>query len=139
MISVVGPKNSGKTRLVTALVRSLKKHGRVGTIKHMPGHSVDKGDTKRHFDAGADVVVGVGQSQVKITRDSSLDSALSELCASEVDFAIIEGFKTSLLPKIVLGGIEVQNACRKLDISELDEQLLEELTELVLSLGDYSA
>ena len=61
VISVVGTKKTGKTTLVTALVASLAKHGRVGTIKNMAGHTVDRGDTKRHFDAGADVVIGLGR------------------------------------------------------------------------------
>lgn len=55
VISVVGTKKTGKTTLVCVLVAALSKYGRVGTIKNMVSHSVDKGDTKRHFDAGADM------------------------------------------------------------------------------------
>ncbi len=54
-IAVVGTKKTGKTTLVTALVSSLAKHGKVGTIKSMIDHPVDQGDTKSNFDAGADV------------------------------------------------------------------------------------
>ena len=58
VIAVVGTKKTGKTTLVTKLVQLLKRHGKVGTIKNMPHHPFeDEGDTKRHFDAGADVVV----------------------------------------------------------------------------------
>jgi molybdopterin synthase catalytic subunit len=135
-VAVVGPKKSGKTQLVTALVRSLGKHGRVGTIKHMPGHSADKGDTRRHFEAGAQVVLGVGESLFKVSRDNDLESALDELCASGVDFAIVEGFKQSDLPKIVLGGIDVPNAIREIDIADLNEETTEELTRLVISQRD---
>ncbi|HQE71937.1 MAG TPA: molybdopterin-guanine dinucleotide biosynthesis protein MobB, partial [Methanothrix soehngenii] len=52
VIAVVGTKKTGKTTLVEALVRSLAKHGKVGTVKNMVDHPVDRGDTKRHFDAG---------------------------------------------------------------------------------------
>ena len=65
VISVVGTKKTGKTTLVAALVSSLAKHGRVGTIKNMVTHPVDRGDTKRHFDAGADVVIGLGEAQAQ--------------------------------------------------------------------------
>ena len=137
IVSVVGPKKSGKTYLVEALARSLKRYGRVGTIKNMPGHPIeDRGDTKRHFDAGAEVVVGVGQDGVffKVARGGGLDVALEELRNSGVDFAIVEGFKRSDLPKIVLGGIDVLNPIRMVKGSPpFDEDLVEELVALLIS------
>ncbi|MHC1631600.1 MAG: molybdopterin-guanine dinucleotide biosynthesis protein B [Methanotrichaceae archaeon] len=137
-IAIVGSKKSGKTTLVIALVRSLKRYGKVGTIKHVSGHPVDdKGDTRRHFEAGADVVVGVGLNQFKVTRESSLESALDELRFNGVDFAIVEGFKNSDLPKIVLDGIEVSNCLRKVKPFQIDDKLVEELVQIVISLPDY--
>ncbi len=137
IVSVVGPKKSGKTSLVEAMVRTLKERGRVGTIKNMPGHPVeDRGDTRRHFDAGADVVVGVGQNGMvfKVARDGGLEAALEDLRNSGVDYAIVEGFKRSDLPKIVLGGIEVPNALVKVDASPpFDDDLVEELVGLLIS------
>ena len=137
IISVVGPKKSGKTSLVEALARSLKRHGRVGTVKNMPDHPVeDRGDTKRHFDAGADVVVGVGQDSVlfKVARGGGLEEALEELRKSGVEYAIVEGFKRSNLPKIVLGGIEVSNSIRAVDVfPPFDGDLIEELVGLLIS------
>jgi molybdopterin-guanine dinucleotide biosynthesis protein MobB len=137
IVSVVGPKKSGKTALVEALARSLKRYGRVGTIKNMPGHPIeDRGDTKRHFDAGAEVVVGVGQDGVffKVARGGGLDVALEELRNSGVEYAIVEGFKRSDLPKIVLGGIDVPNPIRNVDGSPpFDEDLVEELVALLIS------
>ncbi len=137
VISVAGTKKTGKTTLVTALVKSLKQHGRVGTIKNMAGHSVDRGDTRRHFEAGADIAIGLGNGQIKVTRGGTLESALAELQEDGMDFVIVEGFKHSNLPKIVLGGIEVPNALRELDISKLNYSLVAELTELVLGLEEY--
>lgn len=43
VIAVVGTKKTGKTTLVEALVRSLAKHGKVGTVKNMVDHPVDRG------------------------------------------------------------------------------------------------
>jgi len=139
VISVVGTKKTGKTTLATALVRSLKRHGKVGTIKNMAGHPIDRGDTRRHFDAGADTVIGLGDGQLKLKRGGTLESALAELEREGMDFAIVEGFKQSSLPKIVLGGIRVSNAIRELNIEDLDEALIDELTELVLELEEYKS
>jgi molybdopterin synthase catalytic subunit len=137
-IAVVGTKKTGKTTLVTALVRALAKHGRVGTIKNMAGHPVDRGDTGRHFQAGADVVIGLGEARLKVTRGTfRLEDALAELQADGMDFAVVEGFKQSGLPKIVMGGIDVPNALCRVKISELDEALVEELAEMVRGMEDY--
>jgi molybdopterin-guanine dinucleotide biosynthesis protein MobB len=138
VISVVGTKKTGKTTLVTALVRSLKQYGKVGTVKNMAGHPVDKGDTRRHFEAGADAVIGLGDGQLKLTRGGTLESVLAELQEDGMNFVIVEGFKHSSLPKIVLGGIKVPNTRRELNISELDEALIHELTQLVLGLEEFT-
>jgi molybdopterin-guanine dinucleotide biosynthesis protein MobB len=138
-IAVVGTKKTGKTTLVTALVKALSKYGRVGTIKNMQGHSVDRGDTSRHFEAGAEVVIGLGEGQLKLKKGGSLDSALAELQEEAMDYAVVEGFKHSPLPKIVLGEAEVPYVLRRMSISELNEGLLDELTHLVLDLQDYQA
>jgi molybdopterin-guanine dinucleotide biosynthesis protein MobB len=139
VISVVGTKKTGKTTLATALVRSLKQHGKVGTIKNMAGHPIDRGDTSRHFEAGADTVIGLGDGQLKLKRGGTLESALAELERDGMDFAIVEGFKQSSLPKIVLGGIRVTNAIRELNIEDLDEALIDGLTKLVLDLEEYES
>jgi molybdopterin synthase catalytic subunit len=138
-IAVVGTKKTGKTTLVAALAKALSKYGRVGTIKNMQGHPMDRGDTMRHFEAGAEVVIGLGEGQLKLKRGGSLESALAELQKEGMDFAVVEGFKHSPLPKIVLGEAEVPYVLRRMSISELDEGLLEELTLLVLGLHDYQA
>ncbi len=138
VISVVGTKKTGKTTLVEALVRSLSQHGRVGTIKNMAGHPVDQGDTRRHFEAGADIVIGLGEARLKVMRErGDLDSALAELLAEGVDYAVVEGFKHSSLPKFVMADIEVPNTLRKVMLSEVNENLVEELTKTVLGLEDF--
>ncbi len=140
VISIVGTKKTGKTTLVAALVTSLARHGKVGTIKNMAGHPVDRGDTKRHFDAGADVVIGLGEARLKVTRErGDLESALAELEAEGVEYAVVEGFKHSTLPKIVMADIEVTNVVRRVRLAEVDEALVEELAETVRGMDDYRA
>ncbi len=140
VISIVGTKKTGKTTLVAALVASLAKHGKVGTIKNMAGHPVDRGDTKRHFDAGADVVIGLGEARLKVTRErGDLESALAELEAEGVEYAVVEGFKHSTLPKIVMADIEVTNVVRRVRLAQVDEALVEELAETVRGMDDYCA
>lgn len=109
VISVVGYKKSGKTALVSALVRQLSEFGTVGTVKHMGEQRLNPGetDTGRHFDAGADTVIGItGTELVSFSRDPDLEAALDMLCDRGLDFAVVEGFKESKLPKIVLGDLE---------------------------------
>ena len=138
VISVVGTKKTGKTTLVAALVSSLARHGKVGTIKNMVTHPVDSGDTKRHFDAGADVVIGLGDARLKVTRGrGDLDSALDELQAEGVDYAVVEGFKHSRLPKIAMADIDVPNMVRRVRLNDVNEVLVVELTEMIMGMEDY--
>ena len=140
VISIVGTKKTGKTTLVAALVASLAKHGKVGTIKNMAGHPVDRGDTKRHFDAGADVVIGLGEARLKVTRElGDLESALAELEAGGVEYAVVEGFKHSTLPKIVMSDIDVTNVVRRVRLAQVDEALVAEIAETVMGMEDYRA
>ncbi|MHC1754544.1 MAG: molybdopterin synthase [Methanosarcina sp.] len=109
VISVIGYKKSGKTTLVSALVRQLSGFGTVGTVKHMGEQRLnpEETDTGRHFDAGAETVIGItGTELVSFSRDSGLEDALDMLCDRGLDFAIVEGFKGSNLPKIALGDVE---------------------------------
>ncbi len=138
VISVVGTKKTGKTTLACALVASLAKHGKVGTIKNMAGHDVDRGDTRRHFDAGADVVLGMGNARLKVTRErGDLDCALAELERDGMDYVVVEGFKHSNLPKIVMADIEVTNVVRNVKLAEVDEALVEELAGIVREMEEY--
>ncbi len=118
IISVVGYKKTGKTALVEQLVKAFKKYGMVGTVKHLHDHSLHTPDTDtwKHARAGADVVIGVTPHElVKFSNENSLDRALTELADAGMDFAVVEGFKDSALPKIALGGVEVPNTLLRLD------------------------
>jgi molybdopterin synthase catalytic subunit len=138
VISVVGTKKTGKTTLVCALVAELAKYGRVGTIKNMVDHPVDQGDTRRHFDAGADMVMGLGTARLIVKRErGDLDSALAELEAEGMDYAVVEGFKHSSLPKIVMADIDVPNAVRRVNLADISPALVEELAKMVRERDDY--
>ncbi|MGB3907379.1 MAG: molybdopterin synthase [Methanomethylovorans sp.] len=109
VISVVGYKGTGKTTLVTQLVKTLSKRGKVGTVKQMFHHRFNpkNTDTGKHFDAGAEAVVALTDSElVLVGRNPSLSKALDALADKGLDFAVVEGAKKSNLPKIVLGELE---------------------------------
>ncbi|MCZ7392549.1 MAG: molybdopterin synthase [Candidatus Methanoperedens sp.] len=138
IISVVGYKKSGKTTLVENLVRALTKYGSVGTVKHLHEHIINKPDTDtgKHADAGADVVVAVTPNElVKFSRDNNLTSALDELANSGMDFAVVEGFKDSKLPKIGLGEVEAPDIIKRLDNPESAD--IEELVNVILKQPEY--
>ena len=140
VISVVGTKKTGKTTLVCALVSELAKHGRVGTLKNMATHPVDRGDTRRHFDAGADVVVGLGQAHLMVRRErGDLSSALAEMEAEGMDYVVVEGFKHSNLAKIVMGDLNAPNALRRVDLADLNPELVRELADMVRHMKDYAS
>lgn len=125
VISVVGYKKTGKTTLVERLVSELKKHGTVGTVKHSRDEILPYGgDTDRHLDSGAAVTIGVTPTRsIKIFRSTDVKGALRELALDGVDFAVIEGFKESGLPKIAIGEVEAQNIVARVDINATGEQL----------------
>lgn len=142
VISVVGYKKSGKTAIVTALVRKLSDLGKVGTVKHMGEQRLNPAetDTGRHFDAGADMVIGItgtkmtGTELVSFSRDQDLEDALDMLCDQGYDFAVVEGFKDSNLPKIVLGGLQgVSNVIFRVpDDIDMHEELTNSLVEMAI-------
>ncbi|MBC7109860.1 MAG: molybdopterin synthase [Archaeoglobi archaeon] len=115
VITIAGYKKTGKTSLVEELVGELKKRGKVGTIKHMH-HEEDRGDTARHMRAGADAVIGISENSRVMIKELTLRDALDVLADLGMDYAIIEGFKTSELPKVLLGDVEA-NAVIGRDLS----------------------
>lgn len=53
------------------------------------------------------MVIGItGTELVSFARDSDLEDALDMLCDRGLDFAVVEGFKGSNLPKIAIGDVE---------------------------------
>ena len=109
----MGPSNSGKTELICALlkwfaIRKLK----VAVLKHSHKQHLGDGgkDTWRYRQAGGQLVALAAPGLLQINRtfpgEPSLAAVLSEL-APEADLILVEGYKTSDLPKIGVVGPDV--------------------------------
>ena len=113
VIAVVGLSDSGKTRVATALIRSLAARGySVAAIKHAShGHqpSPPGKDSERLYSAGAQQVVvsspGLVTTIVRRDRDATLEEIVATLIPRP-DLVIAEGFKGSNAPKILVRGKE---------------------------------
>ena len=129
--SVVAKSNTGKTTLLEGLIPELRALGlTVGVLKHhhYPGmFDVPGKDTYRLAEAGADVVVGVGPSQVAVFRPSSddydLDAAIADHL-SDVDIVLTEGYKRGSHPKI-----EVHRSERSEELICTPDELLALVTD----------
>ena len=145
VISIIGEKKSGKTTLIEYLIANLKGYGKVGCIKH--AHELDLDatkDTTRFFNAGAHVVIGASaEKMVKISGPKNLTELIDEMASSGIDFLLVEGFKSSDLPKITLSDFstqEVSKILKRVDLRDnptMQEELIRELVQLILSLDDY--
>jgi molybdopterin-guanine dinucleotide biosynthesis adapter protein len=104
---IKGVHDSGKTTLVTGVIRELTARGyRVGTIKdiHAEGFRMDQPgtDTYRHAEAGAKLVVARGLSETDVMFQHSLhfDQLLSMFTQ---DYLILEGDPGVDCPNMVTG------------------------------------
>ncbi len=107
IVSVVGRKNTGKTSLTVKIIEELTKRGyNVASIKHSH-HEMEMDrehtDTWRHKLAGSNVVVGIGSTSFFNVKDILELNRLLFLIKfmDNVDFVVIEGFKSYNYPKIV--------------------------------------
>jgi len=143
VISIVGEKNSGKTTLIEELIVMLRDYGSVGCIKHAQELALDESkDTTRLFNAGAELVIGASEhATLKLSRGKSLKEHLKDMADSGMDFVLVEGFKSSDLPKIAIeplpdrDGDEITNVVMRL--SGDPKGYLKEILELVLKIEDY--
>lgn len=123
-LSVIGLQDSGKTTLVEAMVQHWAQQGlRVGVIKHdghlQPGEPDDwekeGSDTSKFTAAGArfTLLAGGGRSLLRTVDDAEVAQAdvpalcnrlesLAKSAGKPLDVVIVEGFKGSSLPKIVV-------------------------------------
>lgn len=107
-IALVGPSHAGKTELICRLLKWFAAQGlRVAVLKHSHHrHLGDDGkDTWRYRQAGARLVALAAPGLLQITRsgpeDPPLPALLAEL-APAADLILVEGYKTSDLPKLGL-------------------------------------
>jgi len=97
-VSVVGFKDSGKTRVVEALLGELTRRGyRVGTVKHT-AENIDFDtpgkDTRRHRDAGAVASAILHENAAAFFLDSHVPINDAVRTLGALDYLVIEGFKT---------------------------------------------
>lgn len=136
ILEVVGTKNTGKTTLVTLIVRELVKRGyRVGTIKHTH-HDLDMEDkdTWKHRKAGAELVVGSGHSTAFIINEKiDLEKILKDIkFLRELEYLIIEGFKFSNYPKITTTpAVKDEYTIKTVDVFNLKDEELGPLVDLI--------
>jgi len=107
IINFVGDSGSGKTRTIEMLIERLVKMGkRVGTMKHIHsgGFTFDyRGkDTWRHLRAGASMVVAVSENEIitiekATTRAIATEKLLSKFSDQNLDYLLVEGFKSRML------------------------------------------
>ncbi|HUV54542.1 MAG TPA: molybdopterin-guanine dinucleotide biosynthesis protein B [Candidatus Krumholzibacteriaceae bacterium] len=97
-VAVVGFKDSGKTRVVEALVGELTRRGyRVGTLKHTAENiefDTPGKDTARHREAGAVATAILRQDAAAFFIDGHVPISDAARALGELDILIIEGFKT---------------------------------------------
>lgn len=146
VIQVAGTSGSGKTTFIRELLPILSLHGPVGIVKHAGHHimEVPEGkDTTVMFDAGALAVAGIDREKTIVTlRSTSVANALDLLAAQGVAFAVIEGFKGSTWPKVVIGDLEAEEVLLRNPAPEEVARNLERfpdyvtLEELLRELGE---
>jgi len=114
LLGVAGFSNKGKTQLIVRIASELSAKGfEVVTIKHahIEGDLLPIGkDTTRHLAAGARFSIAVSpDGSALYSSEGSLESSL-ELAkkVSSPDVILVEGFKGSQIPKIVLGNADAQ-------------------------------
>ena len=112
VIPVVGYSGSGKTRFIEELIPALGSRGEVAVIKHLGDHRYhleDGKDTTRFFERGATITAGIDDQKTVLTvQERHLDRVLSMLSDAGIQFVIVEGFKSTSYPKIVIGDLTVE-------------------------------
>jgi len=106
VIGIAGVSNSGKTRIVTALIGRLASKGyRIGTIKH-DGHGFEMDhpgkDTYLHRQAGAVSVSIASRKAYSSIRQTPVEEVSLEALIEDqrdLDLILVEGYKFSTIPK----------------------------------------
>lgn len=114
IMSFVGPSGSGKTELICRLLGWFGAQGlKVAVVKHSHKASLsdDGKDTGKFRRAGAQAVALAAPGLLQVTQSFPADPPLATVLAAlppEADLVLVEGYKTSPLPKIVLVGPDLE-------------------------------
>ena len=102
---VAAGRGRGKTSLVESITGRLSSRYRVWTVKHVSdSFDTREKDTWRHLKAGSEGSIALGAGSLVVLRseiDESVERALKEV-PTGADLVLVEGFKESVLPKILL-------------------------------------
>jgi molybdopterin-guanine dinucleotide biosynthesis protein B len=109
VICFIGPKNSGKTTLLEKVIRELSTAGlRLAAFKH-DAHEFqidhEGKDSWRFAEAGADKVIISSATKTALVERHAVAPSLESLVgrhARDVDLVLVEGYKASRFPKIVV-------------------------------------
>ena len=142
IVSVVGRKNTGKTSLTVKIIEELTKRGyNVASIKHSH-HEMEMDrentDTWRHKLAGSNVVVGIGSTSFFNVRDILELNRLLFLIKfmDDVDFVVIEGFKSYNYPKIATSlDVVDEHTIAQIDSFSITPKGISDLVDIVEKKG----
>ena len=142
IVSVVGRKNTGKTSLTVKIIEELTKRGyNVASIKHSH-HTMEMDrentDTWKHKRAGSNVVVGIGSTTFfNVKQNMDLNRLLYLIKhLDNVDFVVIEGFKSYNYPKIATSSDVVDKyTIKQVDSFTITEKGVSELVDLIEEKG----
>lgn len=142
IVSIVGRKNTGKTSLTVKVIEELTKRGyNVASIKHSH-HTMEMDrentDTWKHKNAGSNVVVGVGSTTFfNIRQDMDLNRLLYLIKHFDnIDFVVIEGFKSYNYPKIATSSDVVDKyTIKQVDSFTITEKGISDLVDLIEEKG----
>jgi molybdopterin-guanine dinucleotide biosynthesis protein B len=110
IFQVVGYQNSGKTTVVSQLIKLLKTEGmNVVTIKHH-GHggkpsAIENKDSSKHLDSGAlaSIVEGDGRLLLRAEKPNwTLKEEIHLMSFFKPDVILLEGYKRELFPKLLI-------------------------------------
>jgi len=148
IVSIVGKTGVGKTTLIEKLLAEFKERGyRIATVKHSPGGiDIDKPgkDSWKFTQAGSDIVIISSPDKLAFIKSTDHDPSIEEilrLIGSEVDLALVEGFRKGKAPKIEVHrkelGEDLLCAGKELSAIVTDEPL--DMTLPQFSPGDTKA
>jgi molybdopterin-guanine dinucleotide biosynthesis protein B len=131
VVSFFGVSGTGKTTLIEAAVRELKKRGyRVAVIKHAHhGFEIDQPgkDTWRFAQAGSDIVLVSSPERMAIIERVSEERWLPQhlaLIGDKVDIVLVEGYKWASKVKI-----EVSVPGKDTDVAKTVDFLVEQIRQ----------
>lgn len=142
IVSIVGRKNTGKTSLTVKVIEELTNRGyNVASIKHSH-HTMEMDrentDTWKHKEAGSQVVVGIGSTTFfNIRQELELNRLLYLIKHMDnVDYVVIEGFKSYNYPKIATSPDVVDEyTIKQVDSFAITPEGVSELVDLIEKRG----